>query len=446
MRNVKKGVKKRTKKEKSLLIAQIKKRIEDFQRMIHATSLVIQRYKSYDVLTANEVNACINNLEALYGELVSLIESISGEVDCDDIITRMQAVNDELSSIFRVYGAANIEDLLDVCFGKDYVRVENIDSSKWDIIKRFLHPTGYKILTRKSPTKKTNASVIAKNRIVENFVIVESSETLDCFDLARTSQNFYVKVHGIKVSFQNHKQCKTLIVSGVIDDVLMRCFEHTFIADKLSCLRAELPKDPEFGTEDFARFIDSLTIKELLIYSNSELYDRYIGYVNQLALIKQKPMAQNVKEFLNSTLYSQRATFIQLLVRYNNPEFQYLAYLLYDLLSNDNNGNIDTIEQTILYDSLPWSIKKFFRDAMKVTIQYTNTLANFDNNKVPLEQQICLMKAPDSVKEKAMVKLKEVKAKSEDSGSKARQYLEGLLRIPFDVYRDETAAQQHYSV
>ncbi len=67
MRNVKKGVKKRTKKEKSLLIAQIKKRIEDFQRMIHATSLVIQRYKSYDVLTANEVNACINNLEALYG-------------------------------------------------------------------------------------------------------------------------------------------------------------------------------------------------------------------------------------------------------------------------------------------------------------------------------------------------------------------------------------------
>jgi len=438
MKNTKKTNKKRTKKEKSLLIIQIKKRVEDFQRMIHATSLTIQRYKSYDILTANEVNACINNLEMLYGELVVLTESLAGEVDCDDIISRMQVVNDELSSVFRVYGAANVEDLLDVCFGKDYVRVENIETSRWDIIKRFLHPVGYKILTWKSPTKKTTVSAIAKNRIVEDFVIVESSDTLDCFDLARTSQNFYVKVHGIKVSFQNHKQCKTLIVSGVIDDVLMRCFEHEFIADKLCLLRTELPKDPEFETEDFSRFVDSLTIKELLIYSNTELYDRYIGYVNQLALIKQKPMSQNVKEFLNNTLYSQRATFIQLLVRCNNPEFQYLAYLLYDLLSNDNNGNIDTIEQTILYDSLPWSIKKFFRDAMKVTIQYTNNLSNFDNSKVPLEQQICLMKAPDSVKEKAMVKLKEVKAKSEDSGSKARQYLEGLLRVPFDVYRDET--------
>jgi ATP-dependent Lon protease len=43
----------------------------------------------------------------------------------------------------------------------------------------------------------------------------------------------------------------------------------------------------------------------------------------------------------------------------------------------------------------------------------------------------------DTVKEKAMMKLKEVKAKSEDSGSKARQYLDGLLKIPFSVYKRE---------
>ena len=74
---------------------------------------------------------------------------------------------------------------------------------------------------------------------------------------------------------------------------------------------------------------------------------------------------------------------------------------------------------------------------MKKTIQYTNELTNFDSHKIPLEQQICLLKVPDSVKEKAMQKLKEVKAKSEDSGSKARQYLDALLKIPFNVYRRE---------
>jgi hypothetical protein len=35
---------------------------------------------------------------------------------------------------------------------------------------------------------------------------------------------------------------------------------------------------------------------------------------------------------------------------------------------------------------------------MKKTIQYTNELSNFDINKIPLEQQICLLKASDSVK------------------------------------------------
>ena len=44
------------------------------------------------------------------------------------------------------------------------------------------------------------------------------------------------------------------------------------------------------------------------------------------------------------------------------------------------------------------------------------------------------MKTHESVKEKAMQKLKEVKSKSEDSGSKARHYLDGLLKIPFGIY------------
>ena len=74
---------------------------------------------------------------------------------------------------------------------------------------------------------------------------------------------------------------------------------------------------------------------------------------------------------------------------------------------------------------------------MKKTIQYTNDLLNFDMNKIPLEQQICLLKASDTVKEKAMIKLKEIKSKSEDSGSKARQYLDGLLKVPFNVYKKE---------
>ena len=47
------------------------------------------------------------------------------------------------------------------------------------------------------------------------------------------------------------------------------------------------------------------------------------------------------------------------------------------------------------------------------------------------------MKESDIVKEKAMQKLKEVKSKSDDSGSKSRQYLDGLLKIPFNIFKKE---------
>jgi ATP-dependent Lon protease len=47
------------------------------------------------------------------------------------------------------------------------------------------------------------------------------------------------------------------------------------------------------------------------------------------------------------------------------------------------------------------------------------------------------MKVPEYIKEKAMVKLKEIKGKGDDNSSKAKQYLEGLLKIPFGVYKEE---------
>ena len=112
--------------------------------------------------------------------------------------------------------------------------------------------------------------------------------------------------------------------------------------------------------EHWHRYISSLTLKDILVYSESELAHRFVGIINQLLLIKQKTISQVVKEFINSELYTQRTTLIQLLIQGTEEDFQYLSYLLYDLLSSENNGAIDTMEQTLLYDSLPWNIKKVF--------------------------------------------------------------------------------------
>lgn len=418
-----------------------KKKIDNYTSMIQKTIQAVQRYKLLDVTSAGEMSLCIKNLEILYNEITKLNYSLNTRsVDYDDIINRLQKINNELSTIFRSYGTHNLEDLISVCFGDNYLQsiLSSENQDIYDILKEYVHPISYKVMNwiKSTENQKKTTDQLKKNRIVEDFMIVEMSKTFDCFDMARTSQKFQTKVYGIKMAIQNKDTEKTLIICGIIDDIVMPCFNHKFTNDKIKQLKKSTD-DPIFQTEDYDRFISSRTLKELLVYSCEELKQRYIGYVNQIKLMKQKTIAQLVKDFLSNTLYGQRTTLIQLLIKYNDPEFQYLAYLLYDLLSNDNVGSVDTFEQTLLFDSLPWTIKKYFQDAMKSTVKYTKNLSNFDSNKIPIEQQICLLKASDSVKEKAMIKLKEVKAKSEDSGSKARQYLDGLLKIPFGIFRQE---------
>ena len=176
------------------------------------------------------------------------------------------------------------------------------------------------------------------------------------FDLARTSKSFQSKVYGIKLCLHDYENNRSYLIACFVDDTLITCSENLYISKKLQ-MQSCKPKDMEYGSEHWNRFIDSLTIKDLLVYSPNELSQRFVSILNQLILIKQKTITQVVKEFLNNELYTQRTTLIQLLIQGNEEDFQYLAYLLYDLLSNENNGSIDTLEQTLLYDSLPWNTK-----------------------------------------------------------------------------------------
>jgi ATP-dependent Lon protease len=410
----------------------VMRKIDYYKEIIQKTIAAIQKYKIHDVVTANDVNLCIKGLEQYYAELNAI--DLNGDKNL--VVNRLQYINDELSGIFRTFGTMNIEDVLTICYGSNFLStIPNCDV--WAVLQKHVHPINYKILKWKhdmSPSVK-GIQTIAKNRIVDDNMIVENGKMLDCFDLARSSSHFYVKVYGIKVMFHNFKDKSTLIISCIVDDVLMSCIEDKFVKTRIHSLQTNIPQtDPEFKTTVFAAFVKTLTLKELLIYSNDELYHRFIGHVSQTNLAKQRSISDTVKEFLGSDLYIQRTMLIQLLLKHSDNEYKYLAYLLYALLSTDID---DSNAQKIIYDSFPWEVKKFFKEAMKSTIQYTNDLSNFDCNKIPLEQQICLMKVGDNVKEKAMVKLKELKSKSEDSGSKARQYLDGLLKIPFGVYKSE---------
>jgi hypothetical protein len=359
------------------------------------------------------------------------------------IIEKLQFINNELSSILKQCGTYKLEDLIKVCVGENKVIINDpLDKYKWDLLVKHFHPISYLFVVIKDECllSKKDLSKYKKKENVEtdDNNISCTTNHLKCYDVSDEFKEFNMKLKCIKIEILFDK-CKKLVVYGILDDVFVQILSNEYINFKKKNILDNLHTLNKFHSRIFDKYMSSLTLKEYMIYdTHVDFFKAFSGICSMIEQIKQKQTVNIVKDFIKEDLYTKRNTIMNLLIVCDNIDNQYLAYLLYDLISNETNGTtVDTIEQIVIYDSFPFNIKQEFKNAMKNTVKYTSNLTNFDTNKIPLEQQICLMNTTDNVKEKAMIKYKEVKAKSEDGGTKARTYLEGLLKIPFNIYKKE---------
>ena len=389
------------------IIRLIDKKILFFNNVIQSTILNAKNNKINNIICENEYDTCLNLLNELNKKIMNTSKLNSSK---EELINQLQIINNELSSIIKVYGTETFENLLIVCFGSQkYIEIDN-NLLKYEILKKYFHPTGYKVLTLNVETP--------------NF---------ECNDILLTTNQFHIKVYGMKVYIHNKSINKSIVVYGIMDDVIVHLLNDNFINEKLLLIENNVPKDALFTSNAYKKYIETLSLKELLIYSYDEIYNKFVGYCYLYKLLKNKSLNNIIKEFMIGELYSKRNTILLLIYNSDDSENIYIANILYDLLVTDAY-TIDV--QNKLYNSLPFNIKQNFNDIMKKIIGNTIDL-NKDIQSVSLENKIHLLKVNDNVKEKAFIKLREIKAKTDDSCSKARQYLDGLLKIPFEIFKKE---------
>jgi len=424
------------------IILLFREKINSYEEIIKRTMLNVSYNKHFNIISSTELNQCTNEMNILLADLRILelyILNHDCDIDIDTVINDIQVINNKLSCVMKSYGTRCISDLIYVCFGQECLEMSmNEYTDKFLLINKYVHPVSYKLIQNINTSGNKKQVIQTTNKILEDIQICETSDHLGVYDVGRTlGQNTHISVFGIKVVIKNGDD--VILVTAIIDDILIDYLgKYEYLSNKIHEFRDSKPPGSEYQDEKFDTYIQTLNLKDYLIYDIDTIHERFIGYINNVKLLKAKPLTRVVNDFLKDDFITKRLTLIQLLMHSEDNDFQYLSYLLYDTLSSDDKSNDDTHEQNKLFDSLPWVIKMKFKGAMKTTVQYTTNLLNFDvNNRLPLEQRICLMKTTDQVKEKAMVKLKEVKSKTDDSGSKARQYLDGLLKIPFGLYKNE---------
>ena len=436
----------------------IKSKMLKIQGIIQRIMQTLNSYRGLNIISNSDLIVCTSTLIECFEKSVSIVtnlDSVNGVYTVEKIniyIDQLQQIVDKMSIIMCGYGAASIEDIFFISFGSDLDGLSHSNESelwkdKRDLIIKYIRPIGYKTFhwkqSKTKPKSISDASPICINKIVENAIQIELANQYECFDIDFTGKTNYIKIYGIRVVVHNEKTQKTLIIQGLVDDIPIECINNNYIFSRKKEV-IELMKSTDSSDTHridlFTRLLETMTVKDMLINGNEDFCKKMFSIFADVNYVKINKLTATIRRFLDMDIYGQRAMIMNLLIYNQEDEVQYITYLLYDLISakNASGTTVDSSEQQMIYDSFPWKIKLYFKETMKHTIKYTkDMMSKYDVNRVSLEQQIYVMKVPENVREKAMAKLKEIKGKSDDSGAKAKQYLEGLLKIPFGVYREE---------
>ena len=311
-----------------------------FKKIAESVIKGVSNYNRLDIINSNDYNTCFENSE----KIVNLINTINE----DNIINDLQYINNSLSSLIKNFGVYDFNYLIEICLGQQYVEI--FKKNKYDkylLIEKYLHPISYKVLSWNSNRK--GEKEVAKNKIIDDKQII-NSPNLECFDMARTSTNFNIRVYGVKVILHDENNKKSILVNCLVDDCLINNINNKFILESKNSLDNFVTNinNDLFVKESWNNYFNNIGLKELLIYNSQELFNKYISLMTQIIAVENKTLETQVSEFIGSDLYTQRNILIQLLLNDYKPEFQYIAYLLYDLLSDEKIINSDSCEQKIL--------------------------------------------------------------------------------------------------
>ena len=404
---------------------------------------------NYSLFSENDKNLSITILNDLYNKANDIDDQLNKKSNDNhnQLLEELQKIIDKLSMIICGFGTSNIEDLLFVSFGIEYKNLsfeDEILNDKYYLIKKFIRPIGYKMHVWKNKSTKSNLTkCYCNNKNEENIREIENYNTIECLNYDDDIENPIQKIERyqnyIKCIIHNDKLKKTMIINGIIQDFPIDCLQRNkYISYRFQEINDEISnKYDEDDKSIFQNIINSLCLKELLIYGKNDILKRHISILYDVEYVKNNLIDNIVKKFLDSDIIFKRSMLLNLLSYHDESEIQYTCYILYDLI-NTSILKDDETEGSLIHNSLPQFIKTKFKNIVKLHIKsYQETNKIYETNKLSLEQKIHMLKVDDNIKEKAMNKLNDIKGKPDEITMKTKQYLEGLIKIPFETYYEE---------
>jgi ATP-dependent Lon protease len=418
------------------------------QEIIENTISSIQIYKRINLFSENDINLSLSILLDLYEKINNLNTQMNNNnenINTDNLLNDLQKIIDKLSLVICGFGTKKVEDMLFVCFGSEFKNLSfdnPILNDKLKLITKYLHPINYKLIPWKnSKNKIKNSTNYCCSKITEDTIEIENLNQIECLNESVIDDiPTYEKINYIKCIIQNKNVKKTLIINCIADNIPIHTLNNLYIKYRINELEELKTNFDNDNCDIYSNIVSSLSLKDILIYSKDDIFKRVMLVNKDVNFIKQNHIDTVVKKFLELDIVSQRNMLINLLLYKEDNDIQYICYILYDLINSNAtcNDNVNHSDGSILYESLPWYLKQNFKNIIKSNIkQNQEIMQKYETSKITLEQQIYMLKVDESTKEKAINKLKEIKNKPDEVTMKTKQYLEGLVKIPFSTFYEE---------
>lgn len=223
---------------------------------------------------------------------------------------------------------------------------------------------------------------------------------------------------------------KFIVIQGIFkDDLLNISHNNTFIKDKYNALKMIINNDGNIPTYFTDNYIKTISLRDITVCNTNELFDEIKKKYNDYKSIQGKPLLSLINEFLLASKY--RKIDILTLLLMSHKDDQRIAFVLFDVFKSKDKKDVSTE----VYKSLHYSIRELLDIIKEEVEKEENDLSSITESDIPYERRIAMLKTSEDVKLKALDKLKSMKS-SFQGDSKAQNWLDGLLKLPFSIYNN----------
>ena len=282
-------------------------------------------------------------------------------------------------------------------------------------------------IIKKLSKNKNNKNSYRKNHFTRQDLLIKVSEKNKIFYSRNTRANSMLEeLNGIIIYIKYYH--KYIAIQGYLqDDILSLMKDHPVVSTKLNIIKKEINyNNITIHTSFRNNFLDILSLKDILTLSPSDISSKLSLEYNDYKNLSSKPLLVLINDFLLASKTRKKDILLCLLLSDNN-----LAATLFDTLKQQSKTNL---AQELL-NGLPIVIRNKLDLQLTLQEHEEEKLNKITESDIPYEKRIHLLDTDETVKFKAMEKLKSIKTNFQGD-SKAATWLDGLLKIPFGTYRE----------